>query len=185
MKALIISDRDYQTTQYEDIRVQLCASLKQKGFETEEISVGRGELAHCTGCFGCWVKTPGECVMRDGIVRINRASMGSDAVFYLAPVVFGQFSANMANVINRWLPNMLPFFITRPDGSTMHPPRYESYPEQVFIGYGDSVSDGDAQLFTDIIQKHRSNVMALVYQPGMNIAERLGGVRLARTGGML
>lgn len=185
MRALIISDQDFQTAQYEDIHTQLCAYLAQKEFDVEGISIGRGEIAHCTGCFGCWVKTPGECVMRDGIVRINRVSMGSDAVFYLSPVIFGQFSANIADVINRWLPNMLPFFMLRPDGSTMHPPRYESYPAQVMIGYGDAVSAEDAQLFADITKKHRSNACAFVSTPGVSIAKQLEGVSLSRTGGML
>ncbi len=185
MRALIISDRDFQTAAYQEIHTQLSGYLKQKNFDVTEISVGRGEIAHCTGCFGCWVKTPGECVIRDGIADINRASMGSDAVFYLAPVVFGQFSANMADVINRWLPNMLPFFMVRPDGSTMHPPRYDSYPAQVMIGYGEAVSVGDAKLFGDITHKHRSNVSAFVYSTGMDIAQQLEAIRLARTGGML
>jgi hypothetical protein len=56
---------------------------------------------------------------------------------------------------------MLPFFEIRPDGSTMHPPRYKLYPKQIMIGYG--ASGDDAQLFTDIIKKHRTNVEAFVY----------------------
>ena len=44
--------------------------------------------------------------------------MTSDVVVYLCPVVFGQFSANMKYAIDRWLPNMLPYFITKDDGST-------------------------------------------------------------------
>ena len=185
MQALILSDSEFKTGQYDDLRTQLCTVLKQKGFDLEEISVGRGELAHCMGCFGCWVKTPGKCKMHDGIAHINQASMRSDAVFYLAPVVFGQFSANMTDVINRWLPNMLPFFMVRPDGSTMHPPRYKSYPAQVFVGYGETVTEEDAQLFEDINHKHRSNVLAFVYKPDTDIAHRLEGISLTRKEGLL
>jgi hypothetical protein len=185
MRALILSDKEYQTALHKDIHERVCGYLAQKGYTARDISVGRGELAHCMGCFGCWIKTPGECVIRDGIAEINRESMGSDVVIYLIPVVFGQFSANMADVINRWLPNMLPFFITRPDGSTMHPPRYESYPAQVMIGYGDSVPDGDAGLFTDIILKHRSNVNAFVYRQGMDMDAQFSQMNLSRTEGLL
>lgn len=185
MRSLIISDKDFKTKSYEEIRSKLLGYFNAKGFDTEEISVGRGELAHCMGCFGCWVKTPGECVMKDRIAEINRAAMQSDAVVYLTPVVFGQFSANMKDVIDRWLPNMLPFFITRPNGSTIHPPRYDSYPAQAIIGFGENVDEEDAKLFEDITLKHRNNVTAFVLKPGEDITEVLDGMQFDRVEGSL
>jgi multimeric flavodoxin WrbA len=183
LKAVIISDRDYQTGLFGQLHAQLLTYLE--GFEIEEFCIERDDLAFCTGCFGCWIKTPGECVVKDGIGRINRAAIGSDAVVYLSPVVFGQFSANIKSVIDRWLPNMLPFFIVRPDGSTMHPPRYRQYPGQVIIGYGDSVSAMDAQLFTDITKKHRRGVEAFVYDPALSLKTQIGNARLKRVEGAL
>lgn len=185
MQALIISDRDFKTEQYDELYARLCAYLQLKKFDVEEISVGRKDIAYCRGCFGCWMKTPGECVIKDGIGRINRATMNADAVFYLSPVVFGQFSANIKDVIDRWLPNMLPFFEVRKDGSTMHPSRYKRFPVHVEIGYGDAVTQEDAQLFADITLKHRNNVEAFVYRPEMDIAVLLDGIRLAKAGGIL
>ncbi len=160
MKAYILSDKDYQTDAY----VRLLAQVKEAlaGFEIEEKQLGRGDIHYCVGCFGCWIKKPGECVIGDDIANINRAMMTSDVVVYLVPVVFGQFSANIKYALDRWLPNMLPFFQTRKDGSTMHPRRYESYPRQIMIGYGDDLSAEDAQLFIDITKKHRSSVNILI-----------------------
>jgi hypothetical protein len=101
-------------------------------------------------------------------------------------VVFGQFSANIKNAVDRWLPNMLPFFVTRADGSTMHPPRYPDYPKQVIIGYGDSVSGEDARLFTDITKKHRSNLDVLIWRDNdSELAEALGKIEFKRMGGSL
>jgi multimeric flavodoxin WrbA len=160
MKAYILSDKDYQTDTYVRLLAQVKAALS--GFDIEERQIGRGDIHYCVGCFGCWVKKPGECVLGDDIANINRAMMNSDVVVYLNPVVFGQFSANMKYAIDRWLPNMLPFFETRKDGSTMHPRRYESYPKQIMIGYGEDLSADDAQLFIDITQKHRNHVDVLI-----------------------
>ncbi len=156
MKAYILSDRDYQTSAYERLLAQTKNALS--GFDIEEKQIGRGDIHYCTGCFGCWIKKPGECVIKDDMASINRATMNSDVVVFLVPVVFGQFSANIKYALDRWLPNMLPFFEVRKDGSTMHPRRYESYPKQIIIGYGENLSSEDAQLFTDITQKHRNNV---------------------------
>ncbi len=186
MKAYIISDGEFKTEVYEQLDRAICAYLAEKGFETEKRQVEKGDLAFCMGCFGCWVKKPGECVVGDGISQINRAAMNSDVVVYLCPVVFGQFSANMKNVIDRWLPNMLPFFVTRPDGSTMHPPRYDDYPRQLMVGYADDLPEEDMLLFSDITKKHRTNVNALFWRgSAADIRKELDGIRLERAGGQL
>ncbi len=186
MKAFILSDKEYQTETFEQVHRMVCAYLTEKGFEVAEMQIGRDDLAFCMGCFGCWVKKPGECVIGDAMAEINRTYMNSDVVVYLCPVVFGQFSANLKNAVDRWLPNILPFFETRPDGSTMHPPRYEDYPRQIMIGYGDDLSEEDAQLFVDIVQKHRRNVVVFIYRDSDSDTIRtLDTVDLQRVGGQL
>ena len=186
MKSLVVSDIEFDTGTHGKLRSALMGYLEARGCAVEEVSVGRDTLAYCMGCFGCWVKKPGECIIGDRMGAINRSSMTSDAVFYLCPIVFGQFSANMKNVIDRWLPNMLPFFEIRPDGSTMHPPRYADYPRQVMIGYGEELDGEDARLFTDINRKHRSNAEVLIYRGDDGVLlEELGRLTLTRIGGRL
>lgn len=181
MNAFIISDKDYQTESFHRLDELVRNCLKEKGFKIEHREIGRKDITNCIGCFGCWVKEPGECVIKDGMAEINNKCMNSDVVVYLSPVIFGQFSANLKNVIDRWLPNMLPFFMLRPDGSTIHPARYKTYPMQFMIGYGDAVSQEDAQLFVDITKKHRTNVEALIFQgDGKEIVEAFNQKELKR-----
>ena len=162
-KVFLISDKEFLSEKHNQLKTQLESFFTAQGFKTEETLVG-GDLAYCRGCFGCWTKSPGECVIRDHMAHINKTAMTSDVVVYLCPVVFGQFSANMKNTIDRWLPNMLPFFIIRKDGSTMHPPRYQSYPKQFIIGYGDDISAEDAALFSDITSRHRVGVDTFIFE---------------------
>ena len=186
MKAFVVSDSEFATDDLTKIRSVLNAYLTEHSFSLEEVRVGRDDLAFCMGCFGCWVKKPGECVIGDKISSINRSSMTSDAVIYLCPIVFGQFSANMKNVIDRWLPNMLPYFELRPDGSTMHPPRYADYPRQIMLGYGEALSEEDVQLFTDITKKHRSNAEVLIFRGDeTELRENMSRIPLTRIGGQL
>jgi multimeric flavodoxin WrbA len=186
MRAYILSDGEFSTNRLTMLDEIVSESLAKRGFEITRKSIAREELQFCRGCFDCWTKTPGECAMKDGIAEINRACMTSDVVVYLCPIVFGQFSANMKSAIDRWLPNMLPFFQTRKDGSTMHPPRYESYPKQIMIGYAEHLSENDAQLFVDITQKHRNNVTILIDRGNdAELSDALYAVSLDRVGGSL
>ena len=34
--------------------------------EEHKIISPQGDIRNCIGCFGCWVKTPGKCVIHDG-----------------------------------------------------------------------------------------------------------------------
>lgn len=186
MRAYLISDGEFASKQQERLDRLLCAFLKPQGFEIERKEIQRDELAFCRGCFECWTKTPGECSMKDGIAAINRACMESDVVVYFCPVVFGQFSTSIKSAIDRWLPNMLPFFETRKDGSTMHPPRYPDYPRQIMIGYAESLTDEDARLFTDITMKHRSNIPVLVDRGDDDaFLDELKSISFTRVGGAL
>lgn len=186
MKAILISDKEYQTKTYQGLKKLIEKFLNAKGLETEIIEVGRDNLAFCTGCFGCWIKKPGECVINDMMAQINRSVINSDTVLYFSPVIFGQFSANIKNVMDRSIPNILPFFETKPDGSTTHPPRYDSYPKQIIIGYGDVISNEDKQLFIDITKKHRRTSEVLIYQETTgNILEVLNNMEFGRVANII
>ncbi|HEX3025797.1 MAG TPA: flavodoxin family protein [Clostridia bacterium] len=186
MAALVLSDQDDKSELRLHLEELISNCLSERGLQTSRIRVGRNDLGFCMGCFGCWVRKPGECVIGDAMGEINRQCMNSDVVVYLSPVVFGQFSANLKNVIDRWLPNMLPFFETNPDGSTIHPSRYASNPCQFMIGYGQNVTEEDAQLFCDITQKHRNKTEALVYRgDDTQIIGALSRMKLERVSGQL
>lgn len=164
MKAYLLSDGEYATGQLAKLDAAVKRCLTQKGFSIAEKRLEPEELGYCMGCFGCWTKTPGECVIKDSMAEINRASVAGDVTVYLCPIVFGQASANMKCALDRWLPNLLPFFITRPDGSTMHPARYAQNPRVVMIGYGEGLTPEDTALFRDITVKNRENGIVLIYE---------------------
>ncbi|MBH1940418.1 flavodoxin family protein [Mobilitalea sibirica] len=183
MKALILIDKEYQTDIYEQLHNTIKDYFEQKKFELDEIKIGKEDLAFCMGCFGCWVKKPGECVIDDTMSQINHKFINSDVVICLSPLVFGQFSANIKNALDRWLPNVLPFFITRPDGSTMHPSRYKSYPRQIVIAYAEDIKDEDAELVVDIVKKHRRSMDVIVYKNSQaKLLESLNNIDMMRVG---
>ena len=70
----------------------------------------------------------------------------------------------MKNAIDRWIPNILPFFDTRANGATTHPARYANNPQYLMIGYGEGLADADKQLFVDITKDHRENGEVFFYE---------------------
>jgi multimeric flavodoxin WrbA len=162
MKAYIISDHNYQSPVYEKLFSLVHDFFLSRDFQIEQKSIHKEELHFCIGCYGCWVKKPGECVIDDTMAQINKTFNSSDVVVYLSPIVFGQYSPNIKNAIDRWLPNVLPLFIPKQDGTTGHPQRYADTPKKIIIGYGDTVSPESAQLFLSIVH-HRADIDAFIY----------------------
>lgn len=162
MKVYIISDEDYKNELYKNLSEQVCTFFSKKKFEIYEKSICKNELHFCMGCYGCWTKKPGECVINDSMSQINSTFNNSDVVIYLSPIIFGQYSPNIKTVIDRWLPNVLPLFVKKQDGTTGHPDRYSSKPKMVIIGYSNEISAEEAALFKRVV-KHRNDVDVIVF----------------------
>jgi multimeric flavodoxin WrbA len=52
--------------------------LTDSGHAVTMLDLAELDLKGCSGCFGCWVKTPGKCVKRDDSERVCRAAMDAD-----------------------------------------------------------------------------------------------------------
>ena len=89
MKAFVLSDSEFATEQLEELDAAVGRYLEERGYEVTKKRLGSKELGYCRGCFGCWIRTPGECVIRDAMEDINRRTAAADTVVYLVPVVFG------------------------------------------------------------------------------------------------
>jgi len=181
MNAYIVSDGEYETDTLLRLDALVKRVLTEKGFAIAEKRLRPAELAWCRGCFGCWVKTPGECVIRDAMADINRANVQNDVMVYLTPIVFGQYSANIKSALDRWIPNALPFLVAHPNGGTTHPPRYAANAQYIMLGYGDGLTAEDKRLFSQITVKHRANGTVLIYEGDDERTEQeLGAVHLQK-----
>jgi multimeric flavodoxin WrbA len=111
----------------------LTGALAQAGYATEVIALREKTIAPCKGCFGCWVKTPGECVIDDDGRAVARAAVRSDILVYVTPVTFGGFSSELKKAVDRLIPNISPFF-ARVRGETHHQRRYARSPSLIGLG---------------------------------------------------
>jgi len=87
------------------------------------VSPGNGSIAHCLGCFGCWVKTPGACVIRDQYGDLGELLAQCKEVTIISRCCYGGFSPFVKNVLDRSISYVLPFFVIK-DGVMRHKRRY-------------------------------------------------------------
>lgn len=86
---------------------------------TEYIDLSQLHIANCVGCFGCWTKTPGKCVIRDDAVQVYPRIAQSDRVLYVSRVKYGGYDTTMKTMLERAIP-VQQAFIRLWQGETHH-----------------------------------------------------------------
>jgi len=77
-------------------------------------------IAPCRGCFRCWTKTPGKCVIEDDMKGILELMQKADAVIFATPVYHFTMSEGMKRLIERTMPLLEPRVSAGPDGRATH-----------------------------------------------------------------
>jgi multimeric flavodoxin WrbA len=98
------------------------AFLKNKPDDIEVIS-DNGKITPCISCYGCWVKTPGQCVVKDGYENIGFIFSKSNRIVIISKCFYGCYSPFVKNVFDRSVSNGLPYF-SHIKGETHHKGRY-------------------------------------------------------------
>jgi multimeric flavodoxin WrbA len=122
----------------------LAAWAAERGHEL--VSRPAPALKPCLGCFGCWVKTPGRCVIKadaEEAEAVIRDFLRSDLVVLGGATPFGCYSPALKAAVDRMLPVLLPYF-RRFRGEMHHVPRYARMPRIVSAGFGEASEAEDA-----------------------------------------
>ena len=114
----------------------LLEGMQIAGAETELIHIRKLDLQVCTGCYACWVRTPGECVHKDkdGMTVALERYNSADLIIFGTPLYHFSMSGIMKTFIDRTLPRIEPWLIPHPDlpNLTFHPERFDK-PEKIML----------------------------------------------------
>jgi len=109
-------------------RIKTTLTKKTDVVKVETFNLKEMDIKQCVGCFSCWVKTPGKCVIKDDAEKILISTIRSDVVIFASPLVMGMTTGLLKRLNDRFLPLIHPYFSVV-NGEIHHRYRYDTYPE--------------------------------------------------------
>ena len=135
-------------------------SLKQplpQNDASRYVDLSKLKISNCVGCFTCWVKTPGKCVIRDDATSIYPLIAYSRRLIYVSRLCFGSYDTIMKTMLERAIP-IQQAFIRLHNGETHHVQREVVEKDAVIIAYGD-ISQEEARLFERFVARNANNML--------------------------
>jgi multimeric flavodoxin WrbA len=155
-KATILDGTNSNDPAGSRVREQILEAYESAGYRVTLHRMERSKIAHCIGCFGCWLKTPGECIHKDGGREISWDIINSHTVVLLSPVVFGGYSSSLKYMVDRLIPLIHPNLMMR-FGEIHHRPRYTRYPRMVGVGVQQEYDETSAWTFKTLVGRNAIN----------------------------
>ncbi len=118
----------------------------------EWIDLSKLKISNCIGCFGCWTKTPGKCVIRDDAVTVYPQIAASRRRLYVSRVKYGSYDTTMKTLLERAVP-VQQAFIRLLNGETHHVQRTVVAKQTTIVGY-DVDSEEEQEIFEQLIDRN-------------------------------
>lgn len=126
-------------------------------------------IHNCVGCFGCWVKTPGQCVIRDEYGDMGRLLGHCSELVLVSRCVYGSTSPFVKTVLDRSISYIHPDFVVR-QGELHHKRRYDNVFTLSAHFYGE-----------DITEQEKATARRLMKANTVNYDNKLGQVCFYRS----
>lgn len=121
----------------------------------------KGNIHNCIGCFGCWVKTPGRCVIHDGYEGTG-SDMGKCAELILVSrCCYGSVSPFVKTVQDRAISYIHADFVIR-KGEMHHKQRYQNRITLSAHLYGENITDMEKETTRELLNANAVNYDGLV-----------------------
>jgi len=127
------------------------------------VRLGDQSITACIGCWNCWVKTPGRCVMKDQMAEFYPDYVNSDTVILLMNTSQGFINHQTKAFLDRTIPHYHPY-IEITDGECHHVARYKSYPDMVFYFDTEGITNQEEQVIEDYLYRTAYHFQSKAYR---------------------
>jgi multimeric flavodoxin WrbA len=149
MKITILNGNP-EPSSFDTYLTELREVVQTEGHTVTQLDLRDMPLRYCIGCWGCWVKTPGECISRDASLEMGRTVINSDFLLWAAPLRMGFPSELLKRALDKHLPLIHPYVLVD-QGEAHHRKRYAHYPRVGLLVEKEADTDPrDLQILTDI-----------------------------------
>ena len=90
--------------------------------ETHIVHVREKQIAPCRGCFGCWQRGDGHCVIEDDQNAILDLYRGADVIIWSFPLYCYGMPSPLKAVLDRTIPLVRMRMVQQADGTVRHEP---------------------------------------------------------------
>ena len=136
-------------------------------YEGWEVISDNGTIKPCVGCFGCWVKEPGLCVIKDGYDKMGKLIHSAENIVVISRYTYGGFSSFVKNIFDRSIGLVLPYFEVV-DNEMHHKKRYPEDKQFSFIFRGNNLTEEDKAKATKyveaVVRNFRSAVTDITFE---------------------
>lgn len=124
--------------------------------ENKYIDLSTLKINNCIGCFSCWTKTPGKCIIRDDAVKVYPLIAKSNTLIYISKIKYGCYDTPMKTMLERAIP-IQQAFIRLLHGEAHHVQRDVAMKKAVIIAYG-NISKEEQEVFKSLINRNSHNM---------------------------
>ena len=122
-----------------------------------------GTIRHCVGCFGCWIQTPGKCVLKDGYDNLGELLSKSEKLTIISKCLYGCYSPFVKNVLDRSISYLLPFFKIK-NNETHHKRRYQNNIQLEVHFYGENITIKERKTAKKLVKANCTNFSVKNYK---------------------
>ena len=115
---------------------ELKNSPVESAADIEIIEAGSLNISHCIGCNHCWLKTPGECAIKDDYETILKRIIHADQMWVISDTALGFIDHKGKKIYDRILP-LATMYLKFVGDQMRHISRYETLPDLGLIYLGD------------------------------------------------